>query len=257
MMSFFLVACETTRESKTNNIGAATKTIKTASFDKKKAAANRVSNGLTYLNVNNYERAKFHLDRALTYDPDSGDVHYALGVYYQRVKEFDKSQKHFDKALKVNRKNPLYLNAYGAFLCDKGDYAEADVMFQKAIKDPTYTDIAFAFYNVGFCALKQSNVVRAESYFRKALNRNPRMTNALIEMAKIEFSKKRYERTMSYVKRFESNGTTTSESAWLALRAAHYMRDKDGIARYSLILERRFPDSDETAAFLDEKQRWM
>lgn len=257
ILLFLISACETTRESRTNNIGATTTNVKEHSFDKKKSAVNRVNSGLTYLNHNNFERAKFHLDRAHQYDPSSGDVHYALGIYFQRVKEFKKAEKHFDKALRIDSKNPLYFNAYGAFLCDKGEYKEADKMFHKAINIPTYTDVAFAFYNVGFCALRQNDMVKAEEYFRKALNRNRRMADALIEMAKIEYSKKRYARAMRYIKRFESNGKATSESAWLGLRTAHFIRDKNDIGHYSLILEQRFPDSEETAKYLDEKKQWM
>ena len=257
VMLVILSACETTRETKTSNIGATKTTLKERSFDKKKAAVNRVNNGLAYLSKNNYQRAKFHLDKALDYDEDSGKVHYALGIYYQRVNELSKAEKHFDKALDTEPKNPLFLNAYGAFLCEKKDYKTADKMFQSAIAIPTYTDISYAYYNVGFCALKQNNIERAESFFRKALSRNRQMPDALIEMAKIEFSKKRYDRAMSYLKRFEGTRRTSAESAWLGLRIAHFLRDKDAIARYGLILEQNFPDSDETANFLDDKKRWM
>lgn len=252
-----VTACETTRETKTTNIGTSSTSQDNAGFDKKKAANNRVNSALTYLSRNNFERARFHLDRALQYDPASGDVNYAFGLYYQRVKESDKAKKHFSKALDIDRKNPIYLNAYGAYLCEQGSYIQADEMFFKAIQIPTYTDVAFAFYNVGFCALKQNDVVKAENYFRKALNRNRRMTDALIEMSKIEFSKKRYSRANGYLKRFESSHRKTAESAWLGLRLAHYLRDKDAIASYGVLLEQRFPDSDETATYLNEKKRWM
>ena len=105
--------------------------------------------------------------------------------------------------------------------------------------------------------LKQNKTEDAEEYFRKALNRNKNMASALIEMAKIEFNKERYERAVSYINRYENNSKTTAESAWLALRSAHYLRDKDSIARYSSILEENFPDSNETVLFLDNKKQWM
>ena len=250
-------ACETTRETTTANIGGKATKIASDDFDKKKAASIRVNNGLTYLNHNNYERAKYHLDHALQYDPNSGNVHYALGIYYQRVSSFDKSQAHFDKALAAEPQNPLFLNAYGAFLCDKGQYQAADKAFNQAIAIPTYSDVAFSFYNVGFCALKQKDTEKAENFFREALKRNRYMGDALIEMAKLEFNKKRYARTASYITRFEKSARMTAESAWLGLRAAHFVKDKDAVGRYGLILEHRFPDSDETASYLDEKKRWM
>jgi type IV pilus assembly protein PilF len=254
---FFVSACETTRQTSTNNIGSSGSQTSSLGFDKKKAAVNRVNSGLTYLNHNNFERAKFHLDKALSYDPDSGNVNYALGVYYQRVNDLKSSQKHFTKALSEEPRNPLYLNAYGSFLCEKGDYVKAEKALQDAISIPTYSDVSYAYYNFGFCALRQNKITIAEDYFRKALKRNRHMSDALIEIAKIEFNKKRYSRALSYIKRYEDSRSITPESAWLALRAAHYIRDKDAIARYGLILEQKFPDSDETVSYLDEKKQWM
>jgi type IV pilus assembly protein PilF len=254
---FLVSACETTRQTSTNNIGSSGSQSATLGFDKKKAAVNRVNSGLTYLNHNNFERAKFHLDKALSYDPTSGNVNYALGVYYQRVSDLKSAQKYFRNALSEEPNNPLYLNAFGAFLCEKGDYTEAGKTFQKAIAIPTYSDVSYAYYNIGFCALRQNQIDKAEEYFRKALKRNKRMPDALIEIAKIEFNKERYPRALSYIKRYEEARSITPESAWLALRAAHYLRDKDSIARYGLILEEKFPDSDETVSYLDEKKKWM
>ncbi len=252
--TFLLSACETTRETKTNNIGANSSSVPIkAGFDKEKAAAVRVSTGLTYLNRENYTRAKFHLDKALEYDPDSGDVHYSLGIYFQRVKEHSKAKAHFEEALDIERKNPRYMNAYGAFLCEAGNFEKAEKMFNQAIAIPTYSDAAFALFNIGFCALKQDNVEKAESFFRKALNRNAKMTAALIEMAKIEYNKKRYNRAMNYLKRYESYSNVSSESAWLGLRIAKVLKNNDSVARYSTLLEQRFPDSEETAIYLDEK----
>lgn len=253
---FFVSACETTRQSQTGNIGGTKSSVLDNNFDKVKAADKRVGYGLTYINKSNYPRAKYHLDKALEYNPRSGNVHYALGIYFQRVKELDKAEKHFKKALSIDSKRPEYLNAYGAFLCEKKEYQKADKLFQRAISIPTYTDVASAYYNVGFCALKQGNINKASEYFRKSLNRDRRRSDALIEMSKIEFKIKRYNRAQSYLNRYEQN-QTTAESAWLGLRIAYYLRDKDAIARYGLILEDRFPDSDETAEYLDNKKQWM
>ncbi len=251
-------ACETTRETKTNNIGTSSisKPL-SASFDKARAAEKRVNMGLTYLGRANFTRAKFHLDRALEYNPDSENVHYALGLYFQRIKEFDKADNEFDKALDLSSKDPKILNAYGAFLCDKGEYAKADKMFHKAIEIPTYSDVARAYFNVGFCALKQNHADKAEAYFRKALIRDRDMSGALIEMAKLEFLKSRYDRAKDYLRRYEEKTQVSAESAWLGLRVAHYLRDKDSIAKYGTILEQSFPDSEETAKYLNEKKRWM
>ncbi len=257
MLVILVSACETTRQSQTGNIGSSSQPLSDNKFNKDKAAEKRVSYALTYIKVKNYQRAKYHLDKALDYNPDSGNVHYALGIYFQRVNDFKQAEEHFEEALSINRKRPEYMNAYGAFLCEKGKYKEADKLFMKAIDVPTYTDVSSAFYNVGFCALKQGNTEKASEYFRKSLSRDRRRADALIEMAKIEYSLERYKRAFDYIKRFEQNSKTSAESAWLGLKIAHYLRNKDAIARYGLVLEQRFPDSEETAEYLEDKRRWM
>ena len=255
-MMFLVSACETTRQTQTGNIGASSTSPLSVGFDKELAAQKRAGYGLTYINKQNFQRAKYHLDKALDYNPKSSIVHYALGIYFQRVREFDNAEKHFKRALSLEKDIPEYLNAYGAFLCEKGEYKEADKNFMRAIDIPTYTDVATAFFNIGLCALKQDNVEKAGEYFRKALNRDRRRPDALIEMAKIEFDKKRYKRALNYIQRYEQT-VTTAESAWLGLKTAHFLRDKDAIAKYGIILEQRFPDSEETAEYLDNKKQWM
>lgn len=251
-------ACQTDQNSKTYNIGARQANIDSdAGFNKVKAAQNRVHNGLVYLSKNNFERAKFHLDKALTYNSSSGHVHYALGLYYQKVKEYKSSRKHFKRALRINSKDPQYLNAYGAYLCETKEYKQAAKYFNKAIDIPTYTEASSTFFNMGLCALDQSKAQDAEKYFKKALNRNSKMVGALIEMAKIEFNRNRYQRAKAYIDRFEKNGSITPESAWLGLRTAHYLQNKNDIGSYGIILELRFPDSYETTKYLDDKKRWM
>ncbi|MGX5200987.1 type IV pilus biogenesis/stability protein PilW [Aliikangiella sp. IMCC44632] len=257
ILMVLLAACETTRNTQTANIGTSSQPLSERKFDRKKAAEKRVGYALTYINARNFKRAKYHLDKALEYNSDSGNVHYALGIYFQRVGDLKQSERHFKRALSEDKKRPEYLNAYGAFLCEKGEYKEADKLFMRAIDVPTYTDVASAYFNVGLCAITQGNVEKASEYFRKSLSRDRRRPDALIEMAKIEFGLKRYNRAMDYLQRFESNANTTAESAWLGLRIAHFVRDKDAIGKYGVILEQRFPDSDETVAYLENKKRWM
>jgi type IV pilus assembly protein PilF len=255
LVIFLIAACQTSRETTISSSNRAS--VSSGKFEKKESAVKRAEIGLTYLGQGVLDRAKFHLDRALQYDDELGDVHYGLAIYYQRVKEKDLSRQHFEKSLRIESKNPNYLNAYGAFLCEIDEFEQADKMFQRAIDIPTYSEVSKTFYNVGLCALKQNDSDKAQANFRNALNRNPNMAGALIGMAQIEFDKERYERAMSYIKRFENNSRVTAESSWLGLRVAHFIRDKDAIARYSLILEQRFPDSHETSAYLDNKKRWM
>jgi len=257
ILSILISACETTSKSGIRAIGAQGSAPTKSEFDRNKAAQTRLSAGLTYLRQGNLQFAKRHLDRALELGADVGSVHFGLAYYFEQIKEFEKSEKSYKKALKLEPKNPDFLNGYGSFLCNKKDYSGADKYFNQAIGNPIYADVESAYVNAGVCARLAKEDAKAASYFRKALNRNSKLPQALIEMAEIEFDKKRYERANRYIKRYEEISKPSSRSLWLALRVAHYLKDKNELSSYALKLERMFPDSDETAEFLDNKSRWM
>jgi len=254
--SIMLSACQTTTDTDINPIGTQGSPESRSEFDRKKAAQTRLSAGLQYLRSGGLQNAKRHLDKALELGADSGNVHFGIGYYYEQIKELKKADKFYKKALKIEPKNPDFLNGYGSFLCNKGEYNNADKYFNKAIDRPVYQEIISAYTNAGICAKKGGDKDKAASYFRKALNRDEKLPIALIEMAEVEFEKQRFQRAFSYIKRFEEVSRPTANSLWLALRVAHFREDKNALASYAIKLEQLFPDSDETANFLDSRSQW-
>jgi len=252
-----LTACETTSKSSIKSIGSSGSPSTKSEFDRQKAAQIRLSAGLQYLNKGSYQNAKRHLDKALALGANSANVHFGIAFYYEKVKEFDKAKKSYKKALKMEPKNPDFLNGYGSYLCGIGKFKEANKYFDKAIDSPIYPDVSSALLNAGVCNKRGGNKNQAAVYFRKALNRNNKLPVALIEMAEFEFDKERYQRSYSYIKRYETVSAPSSQSLWLALRVAHFRKNKDDLASYAIKLERLFPDSEETATFLDNKKKWM
>ena len=257
VMCVLISACETTTKTGVRAIGAQGSASAKTDFDRNKAAQTRLSAGLTYLRQGNLQFAKRHLDRALELGANVGSVHFGLAYYYEQIKEFEKAEKSYKKALKLEPKNSDFLNGYASYLCNKEEYHQADVYFNKAISNPIYADVESAYMNAGVCAKLANQKSKAASYFRKALNRNSKLPTALLEMAEIEFENKRYERSFNYIKRFEDVSKTSSRSLWLALRVAHFLDNKNELSSYALKLEKLFPDADETAEFLDTKDQWM
>ncbi len=251
-----LAACQTSNHTKTSSIGAQGSRESRSDFDRHKAAETRLAAGLTYLRQGNLQFAKRHLDRAMELGVDSGNVHFGIAYYFEQVKEFKKAEKSYKRALKIEPKNPDFLNGYASFLCNKGQYKKADKYYNSAVNQPTYPDIASAYANAGVCAKRSGNVQRAAAYFRKALNRDDKLPIALVEMAEVEFSKERYTRADSYLKRFEEVSKPSANSLWLALRIAYFLKNQDARASYAIKLEQIFPDSDETALYLDSQSQW-
>jgi len=253
-----LSACETSSTSRTISSNSGSRITSSGDFDKAKAAKIRLSGGLQYLRAGQLKNAKRFFDKAVEYGEDSGSLHHALAIYFEQVKELSKANESYKKALRREPKKPIFLSSYATFLCKQKDFQKADKYFQKAINTPIYPEIALAYLNAGVCAKFNNQFKIASEYFRKALNRNSNLTQALLEMAKLQFRDENYERSSAYLKRFETLVKYPRPDAiWLGLRVAYFQKDRDAKASYANKLEQLFPDSDEAVEYLDNRNQWM
>lgn len=254
---YLLTGCTTTSSSFTTPYSTASQDSVSQEYNRDKAAETRLSLGLRYLGNGDYEKAKLNLDKALEHQPDSEDVLRGMAWYYEQVNENKLAEEYYQKALKINNKNPSLLNQYGVFLCRNGKLEQSLELFMASAKILTNRDISGTYENAATCNLMAGNQEQAEQYFRRALNHNPEQKDSLLGMAEIEFGKGRFERTRSYLRRFEAVAKHTPRSLWLAVRNAHKMVDLDSLASYGLKLEQLFPDSQETENYLDNKRQWL
>ena len=252
-----LSACTTTSSSFTTPYATKETTSTGSSYDLEKAAATRLTLGLRYLQQGDFEKAKFNLDKALAHYPKSEEVQRGVAWYYEKVNEDKLAEEHYRKALSINNKNPSLLNQYGVFLCRKGKLNESLEMFQASINIPSNKDVSGTYENAATCNIMAGNQEAAEGNYRKALNHNPEQRDSLFGMARIEYSKGRYERTRAYLSRFEEVAKHNSRSLWLAIRNESKLRNLDAAASYAIKLEQLFPDSKETELFLDTKNQWL
>ena len=142
--------------------------------------------GLAYLKQGDRPRAKHKLLKALAEAPHSPEVNTAMAWFMEQSGEINNAQRYYRKAMMVAPKQGAPLNNYGAFLCRKGHYREADAYFIKAFKDPNYERIASAYENAGLCAEAIHDDQKAIAYFRKALEHDPSRQQSLNELATIE-----------------------------------------------------------------------
>lgn len=155
----------------------------TNQFDGIQAAKTRVSLGLTYLKNANFTQAKFNLDKALEFDPKSGDAHYGMAFYYQQVSEPKLADEYYRKAIALSKRQPDILNSYGVFLCSQARFEEAKVQFNQALSDKSYVANAETYENLALCAKKQGSVSESTNYLEKALNHQPSRHSSLYYLA--------------------------------------------------------------------------
>ncbi len=212
-------------------------------FDQTEAAQTRVSLGLTYLKNGNYTQAKKNLDMALEYAPRLADVHYSLAYYYQTVEEHARAIEYYDNAMDLAPRNADIANSYGAFLCEQGQYDDANKYFTKAVENQRYANTALTYENMGLCAREQGLHKQAIKYFITALNHQPSRGKTLLLLTQEYIDTQQWEKGADSLKRYEKMAQVTPESIWLAITLAKGRADLESMQSYGEMLQALYPDS--------------
>lgn len=198
-----------------------------------------------YLKDNFLEEALKNAKKAVLVDPSSSNAQYILALVQQRLGQTDAAGQAYRKSVALDPRNPVALNAYGSYLCNQGQYAEADIQFREALNNPLYNTPWLAWHNAGWCSERSGNSERAERDYRGALQINPRFAPSLLAMARVSVESGNYLSARAYLQRYAEVADHTAESLWLGVRTENQLGDSDQLASYRLKLLARFPDSDE------------
>ncbi len=198
-----------------------------------------------YLRDNQLTEAFKNAKKAVLVDPSSSNAHYVMALVQQRLGQPKAADKAFRKATKLGPRNPVVLNAYGSFLCERGDFSEADGYFRRALKNPLYNTPWLAWHNAGSCKERAGDGAGAETDYRNSLQANPRFAPSLLGMAKVSFKHENFLSARAYLQRYAEVARHSAESLWLGIRTENQLGDKDQMASYGMKLKARFPDSEE------------
>ncbi len=217
----------------------------TRAEERAKVAGLNTQLGIEYMRDGRNELALHKLEKALEAVPDFPDAHNALGLLYNRLGEYAKADASFRAALRRNPNSGLSLNNYGQFLCQQKRYEDGQARFLAAVKNPLYESPEIAYTNAGFCALAAGNPKAAEDHLRRALERNPKVSPALLGLAQIGFDRGDLETAGQYYGRYTKAAEQTARSLALGIRIERALGKKDQAASYELMLRNQFPDSRE------------
>ncbi len=202
--------------------------------------------GVAYLQRNQLDIAQQELDKAL--EIDSGDVNAnnAMALLQSRLKRYEEADKYFRRAVGARPGNPEAHNNYGVFLCEQGRIDAAEEQFKRAVADPLYKTPDLANLNAGLCLMKKPVPQEAAVYFKSALDANPKLAPALMQMAKISFDSGNTLSARGYMQRYFEAGPDSPESLWLAVMIERALgTNKDLQASYALRLTGKYPESPE------------
>lgn len=219
--------------------------------DTDKALESYVQLGLNYLQSNNRDLARYHLNKALEMDSDYAPALQGFALLYQSEGEPELAEKNFKAAIKKDPGFSMARNNYGTFLYDHNRYEDAYKQFDTASQDLKYERRDVALYNLGRTAVKLDKYEKAQSSLINALNLNPRLAPVMLELAEIKFNQKEYSEAKRYLDMYTKTTRQTSRSLWLGIRLERIFGNQDKEASYAMQLKNMHPYSKE---YLEYKQ---
>lgn len=220
--------------------------------DKSEESSNiNVELGITYMKEGKYNTAMDRLQKAIRQNPDNAQAYSSMALLNMRLEQIDEAEKNFDQAIKISPENSAIRNNYGAFLCQRKRFKDAQQQFMLAVKDPLYQTPEHAYLNAGKCT---EDKVEAEKYFRAALRNNPELPGALLEMARLSLELKRYLSARAYLQRYHAVREPDAASLWASIQVENKLGDNNTRDSHAQLLKGKFPDSEETRLYLQWKK---
>jgi len=218
-------------------------------------AKTHVDLGIGYLKQGKYDIALEKLQKAVEAEPSYAPGHSAIAIVYEHLEKYDEADEHYREAINLSPDDGGLYNNYGVFLCGQKKYEKAEENFLRAIATPRYPTPELAYENAGVCERKSPkyDIRKAEDYLKKALDKNSRLPNALLNMAFIRYEQANYLSARGFLQRYESVARHTAESLWLGIQTEKKLKNNDAMQEYAKQLQTDFPKSEQFKMLLNSQ----
>ncbi|MDF3124504.1 type IV pilus biogenesis/stability protein PilW [Rheinheimera sp. 1928-s] len=222
-------------------------------MDQKEAARTRIALGINYLQRGDNAQAKFNLEKAKTLAPELAEVHNALAYYYQQVAEFEDAENSYKTAIELEPNNADSYNNYGAFLCQRGKYDQAEQLLLQAISRPGYIRAADSYENIALCRLEQKDFIQAKTYLDLSIKHNASRPSALFNLASVNYAMADLPAAQVLLDRMQSASQISPRSVLLGYLIAQEQQDYSRMQTAEQLLLTTYPQSQETLLFSQGK----
>ncbi len=218
--------------------------------DMERASEINTELGVAYMQEDNLNQAMDALTKAVDQNRRNPNAHSAIAVLYERLEQYDEAERHFRRALRLDGDNSSLRNNYGRFLCNRGDYEDADEQFRLALRNPLYERRELPLANAAVCAQQAGNIDEAREYYRRSLEHDPEFTFVLRRMAELQYDTEEYFSARAYLQRYRDVASMDARMLWLGVRIERALGNDDDADSFGLRLRADFPDSDEASEYL-------
>lgn len=250
LVSIFLSAgCVTSTTSSSRQDVDATSVSGDDKADNQRRARIRLQLASEYYQQGQMNVALDEVKLALQADSELSDAYSMAGLIYMDLGETRLAEENLMRALRLTPNDPDLSNNYGWFLCQNGRAAQSIAYFEAAIRNKSYQSPAKALNNAGTCSLTLKDSVAADRYFNEAFRYDPGSPTTNTNLSRINFERGDFERARFYITRVTKADVLTAEVLWLAIKVERKMGDRAAEASFVTQLRRRYPNSNEFAAY--------
>jgi type IV pilus assembly protein PilF len=231
---------------------AATKDLVTASDQPTatKRANVRLELATAYFAQGQLSTALDEVKLAISADPNMSEAFNLRGLIYAALGEDALAQESFRRALQLNAHDADVMHNYGWYLCQQKHYAEANALFEQALAEPRYGDVARTMLAQGLCQLRAGDLAQAERTLTRAFQLDSSNPATAFNLADVLYRRGDYERARFYIRRVNaSKDQINAQSLWLAARIEYRSGNTQGATELGAQLRNRYPQSKEAQAF--------
>jgi type IV pilus assembly protein PilF len=186
------------------------------------------------------------LKKALDADNGYAPAYNILGLVHGELREDKQAEENFRRAIDLSPNYSEANNNYGLFLCQRGRVPESLARFEVALSNPLYATPEKALANAGSCILEKGDLAQAEVYFIRAMKRSPNLASAQLGMAEVDYRNGRWLAARGLLRKLGAGAELGAQALWLGVRVERRMGDREAEASYGAQLRRRFPESMQT-----------
>ncbi|MCY4245544.1 MAG: tetratricopeptide repeat protein [Gammaproteobacteria bacterium] len=198
-----------------------------------------------YLKEGRLAVALAEIESGLAAAPQNPRAHYVMGLVRRRLGDDDAAARHLQKALALAPQNPRFAAEYATALCARGDYGEALAHFAQVNADPLNEAPAATLARAGGCRLRAGDVDGAERDFRRALGYASPPPAVLINLAGIQFQRRKFFQARAFLERYFAAAEVTPQSLLLGVKVERALGDGESAGVYAARLRAAWPRSAE------------
>ncbi len=219
--------------------------------DKEDAAEFNYQLGARYYRNGSFELARDRLKQSLDFDDRRAITWYTLALTYEALENPRLARDAYEQAVRVDPNNYDAQNAYAVFNCRQGDFDYAARFFDRASKNERNDRSWVTLTNAGVCMVQKPDVVKAEQYFRSALDVRPTYGEALLQLAILKHRNADFLGARAFMERFLSRNVPSAGVLFLAVQIETELGDNTARREYANRLIREFPESAEARRVLE------